>query len=183
MINHKHKFIFIHIPKCGGLSIESVFNWKSSRHDTMELYKKCNPHIDLNNYYKYTFVRNPWDRMVSWYYYHWNGKDYRGATFKDWCKNGFLTHWKGAGWKNKDPLDCQAWIVDKKEYDFIGKTENLQEGFNTVCDKIGIPRQELPHKNKSKHRHYSEYYDDETRNIVAKKYAKDIKSFGYRFGE
>ena len=160
------------------------------------------------DYFKFTFVRNPWDKMVSWYHYHkrrkwdfdsWPWDKNNPPEFKEFIKQiydesfDWKTLWKGRRGKStydqKVPLrvsNSYMWLVDengKLLADFIGRFENLQEDFDIVCDKIGIPQQKLPHKNKSKHKHYTEYYDDETREIVAEKYAKDIEYFGYKFGE
>ena len=131
-----------------------------------------------DSYFKFAFVRNSWDRMVS----SWQ-MQMPNISFSKFLKM----------YPYKDDTDLiwhtlPMWIhiYDNQKnilVDFIGRFENLQEDFNTVCDKIGIPRQELPHKNKNKHKHYTEYYDDETREIVAEKYAKDIEYFGYEFGE
>ena len=196
--------IFIHIPKCGGMSIESFFRKSQSlymewdevnkiwmQHATASQIKNlyCQKYED---YFSFTFVRNPWCRAVSDYFWmkrHLNLED----TFKNYLllKGNFDTQRLRYPHSNKkgrgDHIVPQSDFIlnsnGEQIVDFIGRFETLQQDFDIVCDKIGIARQQLPHKNKTKHKHYTEYYDDETRQIVAEKYAKDIEYFGYEFGE
>ena len=205
MINYKHKFIFVGIPKSGTTSMSSQLpqNDFEKLHGWDELNNKWKQHYTISElteygyftneelavFLKFAFVRNPWDRTLSGVHYRKKvgGSCYKNYTIKDYL-NGFTTKTNC-----HDKLSINQHIRPQYEFvfdetgnnlmDFIGRFENLQEDFNVVCDKIGIPRQELPHKNKSKHKHYTEYYDDETREIIAEKYAKDIEYFGYKFGE
>jgi len=191
MIDHKHKFIFVHVSKTGGTSIEHALNpnvsldYSNNSHTTGNTsfkdkhwsplqYKKEYP-TEYESYFKFAFVRNPWDRLVS--NYKWLvfiGKIH--TSFEDWIIDptwGF-----NAYLYTKMLHDNNGNMID-----FVGKFENLQEDFNTVCNKIGLTQRELPHKNKTNHKHYTEYYNNETRQLVAEKYAKDIEYFDYKFGE
>ena len=186
------KPLFIHIPKAAGMVIQKIvenLNEDMGPSNEVCLHKKVTRYRKSyrDRHYVFSFVRNPFDRLVSAYFFLKAGGIHRhdrrrarklANDFNTFVKEDLLSkpinrilhfhpmvHW----------LDA--------EIDFIGKFENLQEDFNTICDKIGIPQQKLPHKNATKHKHYTEYYDDETRKIVAEKYAKDIEYFGYEFGE
>ena len=196
-INHDKKYIFIRTAKTASTST-LAYLFTLSGHSYLKVKYPYDPnHIPssfikdnfpeyFNDYFKFTFVRNPWDRMVSiWrmsFSYHHNTPDFKNyvksiPTF-EWMEVSDFEKPQNEVWLHK----YSSMYEFTQGSDFIGKLENLQEDFNTVCDKIGIPRQQLPHKNKSKHKHYTEYYDDETREIVAEKYAKDIEYFGYEFG-
>ena len=187
MISHKHKCIYIHINKCGGSTIDKVFTGSFCGHKKAFEYKKSHP-TEFDNYFKFTFVRNPWSRVVSFYHYQIERKwDYypfdETIPFDEFVRDWMVTMPEQT---SLNTHSCYDWISDENDklmIDFVGTVENMQNDFNTICDKIGIPRQELPHYNKTKHKHYTEYYDDETKQIVAEKYAKDIEYFGYEFGK
>ena len=201
MVSLKHKFIFIHIPKTGGNSIEEHFGaWKDPRGDSSMLVGGNKEHFPLwrilrevpsaIDYFKFTFCRNPWDKAVSeWCYMQKHPMTIKaksafsryGRSFESFVKNNLISY------ANPKHSFAQHRLLDAGKYkstvDFIGRFENIQEDWNLICDKLNIQRFNLPHKNKTNHKHYTEYYDEETKQIVAEKYAKDIEYFGYKFGE
>jgi hypothetical protein len=65
--------------------------------------------------------------------------------------------------------------------DFVGRFENLDRDVSSVIAALGLPSRSLPLVNKSHHRHYSEYYSEETKTLVAERYSRDIQFFGYQF--
>ena len=206
MISHINKFVFIHIPKCAGTSIDSclfkfcdLYDETYSYRDIWERYDKLEQQKhesiryyfkkqNLNDYFKFTFVRNPWDKILSMYLFRQKEYNVYPMSFERFVKIR-VNRWNTLSkkhWKSNHNSIQYNWLCNRNgemSMDFIGRFENLQEDFSIVCDKIGIPKQQLPHKNTTNHKHYTEYYDDETRQIVAKKYAKDIEYFGYKFGE
>ena len=72
-------------------------------------------------------------------------------------------------------------IDNKVEMDFIGKLENIQEDFDTVCDKIRLPRKQLGHANSTGHQHYTKYYTKEIKDDIHKMFEYDINRFDYRY--
>jgi Sulfotransferase family len=190
MISDTHKFIFIHINKTGGTSIEKVFEPNADqedvqyKHDSVAFYSRTFPD-QFRTYFKFAFARNPWDWLVSRYFW---SKD-RQRLF-DYSFDEFLRRLK-----NRIRLSERAlWLEDALKpqldrltirgaiaLDFVGRFENLQSDFDLVCSRLRTEPRTLPHVNKANHARYADYYSEENRKIVEQLYAIDIATFGYHF--
>ena len=165
-------------PKCASMTMKENFDLKF----THAIPK------NHTSYFKFVFVRNPYDRMVSNWKMFSNTpfaidkiKSYSIDLVKNIEKINFKDFLKMTLKLNNHHWDEQYYFIRSKP-DFIGRFENLQEDFNKLCELTNLPKKELPYKNATQHSSYENYYDDETRAIVAKKYAKDIRTFNYKFG-
>ena len=210
-VSNEHKCLFIHIPKTGGTSIEASlkvsgdwkvenintlfglikskyikdFAFKSNflQHLTYEQVQKVT-YID-NKFTSFSFVRNPWDKMVSIYSNADNNlietASKLGINIKDLSFNEFI---EKTEFIEHIHLEHQYKFVCNREdeiiVDFIGKFESLNSDFNKLC-KIVNMNLALPHKNKSVHAHYRSYYNNKTKSMVYKRYKKDIELFKYTF--
>ncbi|MCK4947010.1 MAG: sulfotransferase family 2 domain-containing protein [Candidatus Aureabacteria bacterium] len=199
-IFHKYKCIFIHIPKSAGTSInaalgigregiQSLFGKISEEekakyglthtywhHCPISLIKPFIPEGTFNKYFKFTFLRNPWDRLVSLYLYYKriNRLDNIDA-FNQWILSK-----KIPSYLLIPQLD---YITDNKGniiVDFIGRFENMDKDWKYITKKTGANTKLLP-VNISNRKHYSFYYTEETIRVVGELFRKDIETFGYRF--
>ncbi|HKS04204.1 MAG TPA: sulfotransferase family 2 domain-containing protein [Chthoniobacterales bacterium] len=202
MISLQKRFLFVHIPKTAGNSIQSVLRdysedelvalrkeqdgierfglrnpkYKIKKHSTLREYYDALGAHQFGKLYKFTCVRNPWDRMVSYYFTPtqtaetWNRKKFREIISKAVSVAEFLRLDDGQG----DPF---------ANVDYIMRFENLADDFGTVCTTIGVPPPALPQFNRSTREHYSRYYDDRLRDLVRHRFAAEIKRFNYTFEE
>ncbi|MEM6965923.1 MAG: sulfotransferase family 2 domain-containing protein [Bacteroidota bacterium] len=179
-------FIFIHINKTAGSSISALLDM-DRMHLTAFSIRNMITEESWNAKFKFSFVRNPWDRVVSQYHHRYGVNQQnlqeRLLDFKGWVKEVYLD-------RNKELINFHAmfmpqlyWISDMNGsiiVDYIGRYENLQEDIAYIKDKLNISKP-LPHLRKSKREHYSTYYDNATKNIVGDFFKKDIEYFKYEF--
>jgi len=79
-------------------------------------------------------------------------------------------------------LDYLTNIHGEMLVDFVGKYESFEEDMQYVLRSLGLTGDAVfTHENRSKHKHYSSYYNEDLKNIVAERYARDIEYFGYMF--
>jgi hypothetical protein len=206
LISYHKKFLFVHIFKTAGTSITDSLarfcyrpdstrpsNWMAffstnwtkihrkpiKKHATATEIRDSLDREIFNSVFKFTFVRNPWDWQVSLYHYILENPENHG--YEETMKMGSFRNFVFS--REKLSFTQTSCLVDESGnllVDFLGKFENLDQDFQSICDKVGISAS-LPHINKSKRTDYQDYYDAETRDLTAQLYAEDIERFGYSF--
>ncbi len=179
LISHKHKFIFIHIQKTAGTSISSALNplceesYPSMKHwSAVKIKEKFGSNI-WNEYFKFTFIRNPYERLFSWYNMIDKSRGNPGPNiFHSYIQknihsfSSFIMDDKNFQGIHKLPPQRVSQFKKISEngrviVDFIGRYENINEDFSYICEKINIPEPILPHVNKFDHDNYMNYYTKE----------------------
>lgn len=209
---HKIKTVFVHIPKTAGTSIVDTL-YDINGHDTSEYFDKHESVSDIMSYLnwikfydytKFTVVRNPYDRLVSWFHYYrsfWLNREHGERPCSEKCISEFMkgnfNDWV-AKLKPYHDSTCQTdvacpfhiispqyrYLIDSHErimLDFIIRYENLNEDWGLVSRALKIEHRNLPVSNKTEHKHYSEYYNESSISKVERIYKKDLDLFKYSF--
>lgn len=181
-------FIFVHINKTAGTSIGKAVGLPVKHHLTArEVIAKIGQD-KWDEAFKFTLIRNPWDKTVSLYEYRRRKNKTeiatRGIDFSEWVRMTHGTEKNGFYYDNPKSFQPQVdWLKDtdgRISIDFIGRFESINEDFNKIKEVIGLETG-LPYLNASKRIGYQSYYDDKTRRIVADWFREDIETFGYSF--
>lgn len=202
-ISHRHRFVYIAIPKTGSSTVRKLLEpYSDLRSWDLGVGEHALPGDlknvflergwDWDSYHKFTVVRNPWARQLSDHNYkikigsnppsQWhinNNPEYYDycvryvkevPDFRSSVKSGYVI-----------PSQCE-WA---QEMNSVCRLETLEKDLREVWSKLGLDLHDLetiPRKNRSsRNDDYRLEYDDESRDIVAKKFARDIEMFGYSF--
>lgn len=201
VVLEKQKIIFFRVPKNASTSIHRGYLQRNyttlNKRTSSRAFTKWKENVTKDWFeqaFKFTFVRNPWDRFVSLFVYfttyesqkpenslikRWNGDipSFRRFTldFENICSN--RVDIKSHAMKQIDFVLCNG----KKFVDFVGHFEFLVLEFNSVIRALELKREPLKHMMKTEHPPYMNFYDAETRQKVYELYKEDVEYFQYDF--
>ncbi len=194
MISHKYRFIFVHAGRTGGSTFERMAEVGVTadrrtqhlgntdfpeKHQGTQYYQDAYPR-EFDEYFKFTLVRNPFDRVVSaWFWRTQVVKNIGPCALKEFI----LARPPSSSFASKYALRVSSLCDSIKRFDYIGRFEDLPGPYEYLCQRLAIPLQPIPHTNKTPYDKYWSYYDPESVELVRKLYAEDLEVFDYKFGE
>ena len=193
MISHSHDFIFVHIGRTGGSSLERLAGAQltldsrtrdagntdfEGKHFTFEEYRARYPQEFLD-YFKFTIIRNPYERLVSAWFWRRNVVKDVSSGLAEFALS-VPEKWT---LKSRMQLNGMSFGESVDVFDFVARYEHLDRDLQYICSKIGLDYAKFPQTNKTLHEDYTLYYDDMTLELVAEKFAFEIDYFNYQFGK
>jgi len=206
IVSHRHRFIFAAVPKTGthsvriavrehladddmeqvGLFITKQFPFEdlaAVRHGHLGL-RQVRPYLGeetFASYFKFAFVRNPFDRFVSYCAFMTRNRD----VFQD-TPQVVMEHLLFNEPPEKHILfQPQHTVLTDEDgrllTDMIGRVEEMQASYDAICERIGIPSRTLDLVNSSRRGDYRHYYNQALIDGVAMRYGRDLELFGYSF--
>jgi hypothetical protein len=192
-----YKCIFIHIPKTGGVSISKTLFGNYTDHADIDWYLEHYHGTTVKRYFKFAFVRNPWDRLHSAYFFLKKGGMYKvDAEFYE-KHLSYLSSFEEfvMEWLNNKTVESFIHFVPQYKFitsigdrekivvDFIGRFEQLEEDFHQVCKILKFKNIQLLKENitHNGHKKYFQSYSKEMKDKVQELYQRDIELFKYSF--
>ena len=198
-INQKHNLLFIHIPKNAGTTIENIFSmygnensiWQGKenningikfapQHLNYTLLTKTYPHINFNSMIKFTFVRNPYNRVVSLFNWNLKHKYYTPKFDNKFTNKEFNNFLKTFISKQDSSHKLPQNFYFDCDYDFVGRVENFKEDFSRFLKIYNIPIvYKGEHFNKTNSNQILNNLSLENINLINKLYEEDFLRFNY----
>lgn len=210
IVSHAHRFIFFAVPKTGTQAVRQALSvhlgpddWQQhalygqARLPIAALAAKGHGHLSVrevgprldrdtwNGYFKFAFVRNPFERFVSAYLFLFRNSPVakeRGPTQITEGMKAALNHPK---FRRRALIVPQSELLTDADgglaLDHLGRHERLQADFDEIAQRLGLPPTPLPVRNATEHAHYSHYYDRALRESVESLYEEDLRRFDYSF--
>lgn len=188
----EHRCIFIHITKTAGTSVATGLFGHLPYHYTAIDYRVIYGRKIFERYFKFAFVRNPWDRLYSAYRYlkagGWNEEDRLWAErylseYVDF--NDFVCNWlTSENIKTHLHFRPQCFFIcdpsGKPLIDYMAYFETINDDFEYISGLLDLDAS-IPHHNANPGKSYREAYNETSKEIVAKIYHQDISLLGYSF--
>jgi len=183
----RKKFVWFRVAKVGTRSIYHQINANGSTSELVHPYQILYSPRRYEDYFKFAFVRNPWDRIISC----WRNKVVEKNAFKlddaefEKVKQfeyfvDYVSRLDIETCNNHLRLQCA--LIDLNRIDFLGRFETFEKDLRYVLGCLEISFDNILHENKSKRKNdFREYYTDSLKKKVYHIYKKDIDIFGYRF--